>query len=164
MLPQKIESVYQFLRATLGVVALAAGLDKFLELLADWDVYLAPPARDLLNGGQGFMYAVGVIEALVGIAILSGKTRVFGYALSAWLVAISVNLVVGGWYDVAVRDLVIAAAAFSLARLAQARAEPIEVPAPSAVSILAQQRREAERHRVEVARASEEVRGPYAAR
>jgi hypothetical protein len=141
VLPQKIESVYQFLRATLGVVALAAGIDKFLELLADWDLYLAPPIRDLLNGGQGFMYVVGIIEALVGIAILSGKTRVFGYALCAWLVGIAINLVVGGWYDVAVRDLVIAAAAFSLARLAQARAEPIEVPTPTAVSMLAEQRR-----------------------
>lgn len=129
MLSQKIESVYQLLRATLGVVAVAAGLDKFMYLLQAWDVYLAPQARDLLGPGGvvWFMYAVGVVEVVVGMAILSGATRTFGYLMCGWLVAIAINLVFAGFYDVAVRDLVIAAAAFSLARIAEARAEPVEV-------------------------------------
>ncbi len=128
MIPQKVESVYQLLRATLGVMALAAGLDKFVGLLANWSMYLAPPVRDLLpEGGGWFMYVVGVIEVVVGIAVLSGGTRVFGYLLCAWLIGIACNLVVGGWYDIAVRDLALAAAAFSLARLSEARAEPAEV-------------------------------------
>lgn len=129
MIPQKVESVYQLLRAALGVMALAAGLDKFVELLANWSLYLAGPVRDVLGdaGAGWFMVAVGVIEALVGLAILSGGTRLFGYVLCAWLVGIACNLVIGGWYDIAVRDLVIAAAAFSMARIAEARAEPADV-------------------------------------
>ena len=128
MIPQKVESVYQLLRATLGVIALAAGLDKFVGLLASWSLYLAPPVADLLGGAAGwFMAAVGVVEVLVGLAILSGGTRVFGYVMCGWLVAIACNLVIGGWYDIAIRDLAIAAAAFSLARIAEARAEPAEV-------------------------------------
>lgn len=127
MIPQKVESVYQLLRATLGVMALAAGLDKFVGLLANWSLYLAAPVRDLLEGAGWVMVVVGVVEALVGLAILSGGTRVFGYVLCAWLVAIACNLVIGGWYDIAVRDLAIAAAAFSMARIAEARAEPASV-------------------------------------
>lgn len=129
MISQKVESVYQLLRATLGVMALAAGLDKFVDLLANWPLYLAPPVRDLLGdaGAGWFMVAVGVVEALVGLAILSGGTRLFGYVLCAWLVGIACNLVIGGWYDIAVRDLVIAAAAFAMARIAEARAEPSDV-------------------------------------
>lgn len=140
MLPQKVESVYQLLRATLGVVAVAAGFDKFPELLQDWDIYLAPQARDLLTssigagGPQYFMYAVGVTEVIVGIAVLSGATRVFGYVLCAWLIGIAINLVFGAYYDIAVRDLVIAATAFSLARLAEARAEPLTV-APTVTTV-----------------------------
>lgn len=126
MIPQKLESVYQLLRATLGVVALAAGLDKFVGLLADWPLYLAQPLRDALGGSGWVMAVVGGTEIVVGVAILSGGTRVFGYVLCAWLVATSCNLVIGGWYDIAVRDLAMAAAAFSLARLAEARAEPLE--------------------------------------
>lgn len=129
MIPQKVESVYQLLRATLGVIALAAGLDKFVGLLASWSMYLAPEARNILGdeGAAWFMGVVGVVEAVVGLSILSGGTRVFGYVMCAWLIGIACNLVIGGWYDIAIRDLAIAAAAFSMARLAEARAEPVDV-------------------------------------
>jgi uncharacterized membrane protein YphA (DoxX/SURF4 family) len=125
VISHKVEGVYQLLRASLGVMALAAGLDKFANMLARWDGYLAPPIAERLGGTGWFMAVVGIVEVLVGVAILTGATRTFGYLLCGWLVAIACNLVIGGYYDIAVRDLMIAAAAFSLAQLARARAEPM---------------------------------------
>lgn len=126
MISQKVEGVYQLLRASLGVMALAAGLDKFANILARWDAYIAPPVAEWLGGAAWFMAVVGVIEVLVGVAILSGRTRAFGYILCGWLIAIACNLVIGGYYDIAVRDLMIAASAFSMAQLSRARAEPMD--------------------------------------
>ncbi|MCO5165104.1 MAG: hypothetical protein M9894_01890 [Planctomycetes bacterium] len=126
LIPQKLESVYQLLRATLGVMSVAVGADKFVGLLADWRLYLAPELRDLLGGGAvGVVATAGVVELLIGIALLSGATRVFGYVLCGWFVVTACNLLIGGWYDIAVRDLALAATAFSLARLATARREPL---------------------------------------
>ena len=110
------------LRAGLGGAAFLAGLDKFFNLLADWPAYLSPIAVQLLPVSAGaFMHVVGVIEMVVGAAILAGLTRLGGYVAAAWLTAIALNLVTTGHYfDVAVRDLAMAIAAFTLARLTEA--------------------------------------------
>ena len=110
------------LRAGLGGAAFLAGLDKFFNLLADWPAYLSPIAAQLLPvSASSFMHLVGVIEMIVGAAILAGLTRLGGYVAAAWLTAIALNLVTTGHYfDVAVRDLAMAIAAFTLARLTEA--------------------------------------------
>ena len=69
------------------------------------------------------MGIVGVIEFAVGVSILAGWTRLGAYVASAWLLGIAANLVTAGFYDVAVRDVVMALAAFTLARLAEVREE-----------------------------------------
>jgi hypothetical protein len=67
------------------------------------------------------MHLVGVIEMVVGAAILAGLTRLGGYVAAAWLTAIAINLVTTGHYfDIAVRDVAMAIAAFTLARLTEA--------------------------------------------
>jgi uncharacterized membrane protein YphA (DoxX/SURF4 family) len=110
------------LRVGLGGAAFLAGLDKFFNLLADWTAYLGPLAARLLPiGPSAVMHIVGVIEMIVGLAILAGFTRIGAYVAGAWLVAIAANLVVSGHYfDVAVRDVEMAIAAFTLARLTEA--------------------------------------------
>jgi hypothetical protein len=113
----KLDSVWWTLRVGLGLGAFLAGLDKFSNLLADWEMYLSPLAGPLLPmSGSTFMRAVGVIEMAVGAAVLAGLTRIGVYVLTAWLVGIAVNLVsTGMFFDVAVRDVEIAIAAFTLA-------------------------------------------------
>ena len=112
------------LRFGIGLTATLAGLDKFFNLLADWAEYLSPAAAALLPVSIGtFMGIVGVIEVAVGAAILIGWTRVGGYIASAWLFAIALNLALAGAYDVTVRDVIMAIAAFTLARLAEVRQE-----------------------------------------
>jgi hypothetical protein len=126
-----LESLYRPLWLTYGLVPLLAGLDKFLNLLADWPKYLSPLVADLLPmSAQSFMYAVGIIEILVGLMVLTRWTRLGAWVAAAWLVLIAVNLVTLGMFDIAVRDLAMAVGAYTLARLAELRQDvPAAVPA-----------------------------------
>ena len=110
------------LRIGLGGTAFLAGLDKFFNLLADWPAYLSPIATQVLPiQAASFMQLVGIVEMAVGAVILAGYTRWGGYIASAWLACIALNLVTTGHYfDVAVRDVGLAIAAFTLARLTEA--------------------------------------------
>ncbi|HET8734628.1 MAG TPA: DoxX family membrane protein, partial [Anaeromyxobacteraceae bacterium] len=116
-------SAYWALRIALGVVPIVAGLDKFTNLLVDWERYLSPLAARVIPVSPAvFMRAAGVIEVIVGLGILLGYARVFGWIAMAWLAAIAVDLVTTGHFlDVAARDAVMATAAYALARLAPAR-------------------------------------------
>jgi hypothetical protein len=118
---QNAESVQRLMRYTYGIVPIVAGLDKFTNILTDWKHYLAPSIISALPfSASTFMSIVGVIEIIAGIIVLV-RPRIGGYIVMAWLIAIALTLIVGGqYYDVAVRDLVMAIGAFSLARLSVA--------------------------------------------
>jgi uncharacterized membrane protein YphA (DoxX/SURF4 family) len=122
MNPERLTTPWWALRAGIGATAFLAGLDKFFNLLADWPAYLSPLAAQVLPmSASSFMHVVGVIEMVVGAAILAGLTRLGGYVAAAWLVGIALNLVTTGHYfDIAVRDIAMAIAAFTLARLTEA--------------------------------------------
>jgi uncharacterized membrane protein YphA (DoxX/SURF4 family) len=115
------------LRLTYGVVAIVAGLDKFANVLTDWTQYLNPLALEVVPvSATAFMQGVGVIEIAVGVLMFTRLTRLAAYVMAAWLAAIAVNLLtMGAYYDVAVRDLVMAIGAFTLARLTEQRAEVV---------------------------------------
>jgi hypothetical protein len=74
-----------------------------VNVLADWPKYLAPGfARAIPIAPQGFMYLVGAIEIVAGLGpLLSPWTKVFASVVGAWLVAIAINLIAGGFYDIA---------------------------------------------------------------
>ena len=119
MKQNSLDSVYVPLKITFGLVPLLAGLDKFFGLLADWQSYLSPRLASMLPfSAATFMMIVGVIEIIVGIAILTKFTRLGAYVAAGWLVLISLNLIIAGVLDVAVRDLVMAVAAYSLGTVA----------------------------------------------
>jgi len=119
------------LRLGIGLTATLAGLDKFFDVLADWDAYVSPLAAHVLPFSvHTFMGIVGVIEVAVGAAILTGWTRLGAYVASAWLIGVAVNLALAGFYDVAVRDVVMSLAAFTLARLTEERHSPASAPNP----------------------------------
>jgi uncharacterized membrane protein YphA (DoxX/SURF4 family) len=131
MQEKQVVSSYWALRVALGVVPIVAGLDKFTNLLADWESYISPLALAVLPiSGSAFMHVVGVVEVVVGAGILLGYARVFGWVAMGWLLAIALNLVsTGQFLDVAARDVVMAAAAFALARLAHG-IETVHAAAP----------------------------------
>ena len=122
---KELDSAFWMLRVGFGVAPALAGLDKIFRtnLLADWPAYISPLATAMLPiSGDAFMQIIGVIELAVGIAVLTFATRIGAYVASAWLVAIALNLLTTGQYfDVAVRDVLMAVAAYTLARLAEVR-------------------------------------------
>ena len=119
---ERLTTSWWLLRVAIGAAAFLAGLDKFVNLLADWPAYLSPlVAHALPMSATSFMYVVGAIEMVVGAAILTSYTRLGGYVAAIWLLCIAVNLVTTGrYFDVAVRDVVMAVAAFTLAQLTEA--------------------------------------------
>jgi hypothetical protein len=122
---KELESAWWLLRIGFGVAPALAGLDKILRtnLLADWPSYISPLAAGVLPvSGDVFMQVVGVIEVAVGIAILTVATRLGAYVASVWLVLIALNLISSGqFFDIAVRDVLMAVAAYTLARLTEVR-------------------------------------------
>lgn len=115
-----LEKLTKALRFTLGATACAAGADKFFNLLTNWEKYLSPMVAERLPiSPSSFMRIVGVVEMAVGAGILLGYERPAGYICSAWLLAISGNLLTKPEHlDVAARDINMALEAFTLATLA----------------------------------------------
>lgn len=117
---QAIKPTYTLLRLTFGIVPIVAGLDKFTNIFTNWEQYLNPSLGAILPiSGGTFMMIVGIIEIAAGIIVLY-KTEIGAYIVSAWLTLIALSLLISFSYvDVAVRDLVMAVSAFSLARIAK---------------------------------------------
>ena len=109
---------YRILQLGFVVAPIVAGLDKFFHLLVDWDKYLPVVVNNALGGhGHQFMLVVGVIEIVAGIIVLV-RPLLGAYIVLAWLIAIALQLIISGhYYDVAVRDLVMAIGAYTLAQL-----------------------------------------------
>ena len=99
-----------------------AGLDKFFHILVDWDKYLSPIAQRVLGTmSHPFMLAVGVIEMIVGLLVITRFTRIGAYIASLWLLLIAINLVTTGQYfDIALRDVGLCLCAFGLAKMTEA--------------------------------------------
>lgn len=119
----KLNRAWWVLRIGLGVGPIVAGLDKFFNLLTNWEMYLNPLAPKLLHiRPSTFMHGVGVVEIIVGIAVLTRFTRYAAYLVMIWLWCIAANLI-SQWafLDVAVRDVEISLAAFTLAALSEVR-------------------------------------------
>ncbi len=111
-----LTTIAMILRFTFGLVPIVAGFDKFTNILVNWVSYLNPVVLKVvpLTGGA-FMHVVGVIEIAAGITVLV-RPRLGAYVVAAWLVGIALSLIAGGkYFDVAVRDLVMAISAFTFA-------------------------------------------------
>jgi hypothetical protein len=119
VVPQSpVAQARQILQLGFTVAPILAGLDKFLGLMTNWDQYLAPAVASALPfSGHTFMLLVGAIEIVAGVGVFL-MPRVFAYVVSAWLVGIILNLLLGGSFlDVALRDLGLALGALALGRL-----------------------------------------------
>ena len=116
----ELSKIQTVLKLTFGLVPIVAGADKFTNLLTDWPQYLNPSLASILPfSPHVFMMIVGVIEIAAGVIVLV-KTHIGAYIVSAWFVLIALTLLAGGKFlDVAVRDLVMAIGAYSLARITQ---------------------------------------------
>lgn len=117
---QSLTQTFNLLKYTFVIVPVVAGIDKFTNLLTHWEQYINPSIAGVLPfSGATFMMVVGVIEIVAGIIVLK-KAGIGGYIVAAWLTLIAVTLLIDiNYADVAVRDLVMAIAAFSMARISR---------------------------------------------
>ena len=123
------DAAYQsfwLLRIGFTVAPIVFGLDKFFNVLVNWEQYLAPWVNRLLPGtATDLMYLVGVVEIVAGLIVLI-KPRYGAYLVAAWLAGIIVNLLTySGYYDVALRDFGLMLGALTLARLASVYDPPL---------------------------------------
>lgn len=114
------KQAYLLLRIGFALAPFLAGIDKFANILTDWTQYLAPFLTEWTGlTASAFMHVVGVIEIIAGICV-AWKPKIFAYVVCAWLVGIIVNLLIlGQYFDIALRDLGLAIGAFALGRLSQ---------------------------------------------
>jgi uncharacterized membrane protein YphA (DoxX/SURF4 family) len=117
---------FAIMRLAFTVAPIAFGLDKFFNVMVDWPQYLAPWINDIMPGsGQDFMYFVGAVEIVAGIAVLL-KPRYGAYVVAAWLGGIIINLLTySGYYDIALRDFGLLLGALTLGRLASVYDPPL---------------------------------------
>lgn len=122
---KKITQVQTLLKLTYGLIPIVAGADKFTNLLTDWVQYLHPGLAAMLPfSTHVFMMIVGIIEITAGMLVLINPAKA-GYLVAAWLVLIALSLLASGKYiDVAVRDIVMAIGAYSLAQISAAIKKP----------------------------------------
>jgi len=123
---RSLDPIYTPLRLCYGLVPIAAGADKFFNLLTDWTKYLPQTVTQVVPlSPHAFMMIVGVVEIVAGLAVLTVLPRLGAYIVALWLVLIAGAVTLAGFYDVAVRDLVMALGAFTLGSLAALRGEPL---------------------------------------
>lgn len=123
---KNLYTAWYLLYITYGVLAIAAGADKFFDMLVYWPIYLNPKIPALFNmSAQQFMYGVGIIEILAGLLVFA-RPFYGGLLIAAWFGLIILNLLsTGQYFDIAVRDvgLVVGALVLSLLTLELAHRE-----------------------------------------
>jgi uncharacterized membrane protein YphA (DoxX/SURF4 family) len=123
---------YLLLRVGFTVAPILFGLDKFFNWTVHWPDYLAGWINNIAPGSaQEFMYFVGVVEIVAGLAVAVAPT-IGAPLVSAWLAGIVVNLLTKNppeYYDIALRDFGLLLGALTLTRLAWAfRGVPVRTP------------------------------------
>lgn len=116
--PTQARQAFHMLRIGYALLPIAAGTDKFFDFLTSWDAYLAPQVtRVLPMSAHSFMSVVGVVEIAAGL-LVALRPRIGAYVVAAWLAGIILNLLMlGGHYDLALRDFGLMIGALALGRL-----------------------------------------------
>jgi hypothetical protein len=114
---------FWLMRIGFTVVPILFGADKFAHVMVNWDKYLDPDVQRWLSPFDTVhqsMYAVGVIEIVAGVVVFL-LPRIGGYVVALWLAGIVVNLaMLGGYWDILMRDVALFLLALTFARLASA--------------------------------------------
>ncbi len=109
---------YQLLHIAFTIAPIIAGLDKFFNLLTSWEQYLSP-AFNIIGNAHATMLIVGVVEIIAGIGVWL-RPKIFSYIVALWLLSIIINLLIlGKFYDIALRDFGLFLGALALACLSK---------------------------------------------
>jgi len=120
-LADPIYRAFVVLRSGFTVAPILFGADKFFNAMTNWEQYLAPVVpRTLGVSPELFMRGVGIVEILAGI-LVAIMPRYAAYIVMVWLWAIIANLLIlGQFFDIALRDFAISLGALALGQLAMA--------------------------------------------
>ena len=104
----KFNTIWNVSRYVYGLVPILIGADKFFFFIVNWNIYVSTYAASLVPA----MYLVpfvGIIEIVAGLLILTKYPRFGAYLVAAWIGVIIINLfMIGGLYDIILRDVAIA--------------------------------------------------------
>ena len=79
------DRAFLLLRTVFTIAPIAFGLDKFLDILTDWEQYLAPWINDIVPGdAHQAMLAVGVIEIVAGLAVAVAPRYGASWSPAGW--------------------------------------------------------------------------------
>ncbi|MCC6816797.1 MAG: hypothetical protein IT267_10330 [Saprospiraceae bacterium] len=120
LLQQKLKRVFNLLKYTFVIIPIVAGADKFTNFLTNWEQYMNSSITEMLPvSGSVFMMLIGLVEIIAGIIVYI-KSEIGGYIVASWLTLVALSLLIGfNFIDIAVRDLVMAIAAFSMAKISK---------------------------------------------
>jgi uncharacterized membrane protein YphA (DoxX/SURF4 family) len=110
---------YLLLRIGFALAPVLFGVDKFFNVMVDWEKYLAPWINNIVPGSAAdAMHLVGIVEIAAGL-LVALKPRYCAYLVAAWLGGIIIDLLsYSGYYDIALRDFGLMLGALALGRLA----------------------------------------------
>ena len=116
---QKFNTTWWILKITYGLLYVIAGADKFTNLVVHWQKYLNPMIPNIVGIDPAtFMLGVGIVEISIGLLTLTQWTKLGAYLIAAWFAIIVLNILsLMTFFDIAVRDTVLAIGAFALAQL-----------------------------------------------
>ena len=130
----RLSAAWWALRIGLGAGPIIVGLDVLQQNRRLGNVPEPVGYESRAREQYDIMHAVGVIgfnqleEIIAGSLVLSRHMKVGNYVVMLWLLGISINLVTTGmFFDLAMRDLGLAVAAFALSQLSALREDTIAV-------------------------------------
>ncbi|HET9641441.1 MAG TPA: hypothetical protein VFP46_01150 [Candidatus Paceibacterota bacterium] len=119
----RITRSWKLMRYSYGLVVLLAGLDKILgtNIIVFWPKYISPFVAAMLPMSQHtFLLLIGIIEVVVAVLVFTRFTVLASYISAVWLILISINLLmIGGYLDIAIRDILLAIGAIATAWLGE---------------------------------------------
>jgi len=104
----KFNTMWTVARSVYGLVPILIGADKFTFYIVNWNIYVSPFAASYIPITT-LVPAVGIIEIVAGLLILTKFPRFGAYLVAAWIGIVIINLfMIGDMYDIILRDIAIA--------------------------------------------------------
>jgi hypothetical protein len=105
---KKLNTMWSISKYVYGLVPILIGVDKFFFFIVNWNIYVSPFAASIIPMSY-LVPGVGIIEIIAGLLILTHWTRFGAYLVATWIGIIIFNLLlIGGLYDIILRDIAIA--------------------------------------------------------
>jgi hypothetical protein len=117
---QLLKSTWSILRVAYVIFPIIIGIDKFTDILVNWDKYLNPGIGSILPVPvHTFMKIVGVIEIISGLIVLF-RPAIGGYIIMMLFIFSALQYLSSDrYFDIALRDLMMSIGALTLARISK---------------------------------------------